>query len=433
MATLVYPQAGSLSGPLKRFAGVPFLLSREMAYLDEPSEYLRQRALGRWHPNHPAPSEYWRGKKLSDRTVEAYGNDLQNFFSFLEATDSDWRTVGPQDLLEEYEEAMLNGQWSRAAANAYRPPGLKPSTVNRRSAIATEFFLWASLKGFCGRVPPTTSSKGPRPRSSIPIRVTDVDAVHARRNRVDPKCLRLPTGEELEEWLKELKARHGKTVFIAARCILETGVRVEELALLRASDLPQPDDIPPDRPAKMLIKYGTKGGRTPGDPAKIGKSRELRFDRDFLVRLHDYKRLRRPVALDARRRRGIVAPPPPQLFLSERTGEPLSISSFRKAWVGCSKLPFVGFTPHAGRHTFACETLLSLLRDEAKAQGIAARHLPASFIQHRGDELIRMYIRPAMGHLDEHTTDGYLSWVAEHLSVSEARLAYSRRLDELDE
>ncbi|CAN7461438.1 hypothetical protein LJR225_003119 [Phenylobacterium sp. LjRoot225] len=119
MATLVHPALGSLAGsPGQALEHVPFLLSFDQAYLDEPSAYIRDRACGRWHPAARNASDYYQGSRLAENTVTAYATDLQNFVSFLEATGSDWRADDAHGLLDAYDRAMSNGAWSEKAGSS---------------------------------------------------------------------------------------------------------------------------------------------------------------------------------------------------------------------------------------------------------------------------------------------------------------------------
>ncbi len=304
------------------------------------------------------------------------------------------------------------------------------STINRRVDIAVEFLSWAGDRGLwptfavitelCTRVGRFGRSEGRRQESS---------KVRVGRRRIHPRHLRLPTAAEIAKWLAEVAARRGRTKALMCRTILETGMRIEETALLRASQLPDPGTIEPGRPARMDICYGTKGSRTVGDRERRGKGRTLRFTPAFLQELVNYKQLRRAKALAAFRSHHPGRPPPPQLFLSERTGEPLTPAALYKAWHECDTLPFPGFCPHVGRHTFACFTLLRLIRDEVALIAASIDTVPRSVVLQHATNLVGIYIRPVLGHVSEETTERYLNWVADHLLVAEHRAAWTDYLE----
>ena len=119
----------------------------------------------------------------------------------------------------------------------------------------------------------------------------------------------------------------------------------------------------------MWIRHGTKGGRTPNDPEKNGKERPIRVPVDFLMELHGYARGHRMLCLKAYRelakKMGSALPPPKQLFLSRHTGRPYSYGRFHALWTS-TLVPFKGFSPHLGRHTWAFYTLLEKIREQAR-------------------------------------------------------------------
>jgi integrase len=241
--------------------------------------------------------------------------------------------------------------------------------------------------------------------------------------------LRIPTAAEIDAWLGEVEVRRGKTKALACKTILETGMRLEEVALLRASQVPDPETVIPGYPARMDICFGTKGSRQVGDPDKKGKPRTLRFGVGFLHTLDDYRRLRRAKAVAAFRPDNPGKRPSDILFLSESTGEPLTKKMIYDAWTRTEKLPFPGWSPHAGRHAFACLLLLRLIHEEGERIGQSAATLPRSVMITQATDLVQMYVRPILGHVSEQTTARYLEWVADHFMVAEHRAAWAHYLE----
>lgn len=309
---------------LEQYEHVPFILGADFDYLDEANNYLRERAFGIWSPSVGDVSEFGHRKPLSENSLAAYGRDLENFWSYVEIKGIDWRTLTYADLLTSYDKDMALGNWSASGAP------LANSTINRRVDRALEFLRWSALRGHRGELKVPThviaTALGARGRTRLS---TGPSEVRAGKRRVHPKHLRLPTIEEVTRWLGEVRVKHGRTRALACEMILETGCRLEEVALIRATQISDPETILPDRPAKLDICYGTKGGRVPGDPEKKGHERTLRFDRRFLIKLNNYKKLGRLKALAAFRKRNPGKPAPQELFLDERTGEPLTKSSRR--------------------------------------------------------------------------------------------------------
>jgi integrase len=401
-----------------KLSHIPFLLGRDLQYLDEPNRFLRERALGTWHPNRRDVSPYGRVRLPAVNTIAAYGADLENFLTYVEAKGLDWHRLSYQQLLETYDGDMGRGSWSVDG----QP--LSSSTINRRVGLATEFLQWAADHDLRDAFEVITSLSSHTARSGKSARKRHQAAeVRVGRRRVHPSHLRLPTAAEIKRWLAEIAARRGKTKALACRMIIETGTRLEETVLVRAAQVPDIVTVQPGHPARMEICYGTKGSREIGDPDQRGKTRVLRFSPAFLDQLVNYKQLSRAKALAQFRARH-TGPLPRQLFLSEQTGEPLTKASLFKAWHECETLPLPGFSPHAGRHTFACLTLLRLLEEERHLSNIGR----AGLLQH-ATNLIEVYIRPVMGHVSTATTERYLDWVADHLWVAEHRSAWSSYLE----
>ena len=206
-----------------RFAHVPFLLSSDMAYLDEANRFLRERAAGAWHPSRRAETPQGKARLPSENTIGAYARDLENAWTYFEAHDLDRRTVTYQDL-QTYDTRMGTGRWS---ADGQR---LGDNTINRRVDTAVEFLSWAGDRGIqpvfevITELSARSGRAGGRHRSS---------EVRVGRRRVHPRHLRLPTAAEVRKWLAEVAARRGKTKALMCRTILETGMRIEETALLR--------------------------------------------------------------------------------------------------------------------------------------------------------------------------------------------------------
>lgn len=428
MAYLFKADRGALAAAgHERFAHVPFILSADMAYLDGPNRFLRERATGDWHLNRRDGAPNGRAPKPCENTVMAYARDIENAWSFFEHFGLDWRTVSYQRLLDTYDRWMGDGRWSSDGKR------LEDSTINRRVDTVVECLSWAADRGLRERFEVATELRtetvragrfAHREQRSVEIRIG--------RRRVHPRKLRLPAASEVQGWLAEVAVRRGRTKALMCRAILETGMRLEETALLRARQLPDPAEFGPGRPARMEILYGTKGSRVAGDPEKKGKPRTLRFTVAFLQELTNYKQLRRAKALSAFRSLNPGRPLPEGLFLSERTGEPVTPAALYKAWHECASLPFPGFSPHIGRHTFACFTVLRLIRDETALIAKTIDSVPKSLILQHATNLIDIYIRPVLGHVSERTTERYLDWVADHLLVAEHRAAWASYLDGAD-
>lgn len=399
----------------KNIAHVPFLIGADGAYLSEINLFLRERALGTWCANDRA-SAYRVAEPLSENSIDAYSRDLENWVGYMEASGTDWRGLAYQDLLDGYDRAQVTGAWSQ------RGEPLAAATINRRVDRATEFLMWAAYRDL--RRPFILGRRPKRDRSGR-RELTDA-TTRVARHRQNPKRLRLPEEHEVDAWLADVRARSGATLALCCGVILSTGMRREEVALLRAWQVPELESVRPGAPARMPICFGTKGNRQVGDQDRKGKPRTLRFEASTLQQLLNYRDLRRPLGMSARRRRGLALTE--RLFVVPETGHEISPDMIYRAWVNSDRLPYRGFSPHLGRHYFACATLLHLLRLEreialgAEAAGIAVALTHA-------DRIIDLYLKPVLGHVSATTTELYLDWLADKLWVGPAQTSWAQHLD----
>jgi integrase len=405
-------------------AHVPFLLNGDMSYADEANRFLRERALLDWHPHNRHGEPTAKVRVPAENTMFAMARDMENFLSYAESNGFDWRGMDYQQVLRTYQADQLNGSWSE------RGEPLAPATINRRVGTVCEFLMWAGDRELRSTFQVMGSRSTVRDRSGTAT-TNRFHAVTGRAGRVRERVerLRIPTVAEIDAWLAEIEGKRGKTKALACRTILETGMRLEEVALLRAAQVPDPGAVLPGYPARMDICYGTKGSRQVGDPDKKGKARTLRFGVGFLHALDDYRRLRRAKALAAFRRAHPGERLPETLFLAEDGGQPLTKKMIYDAWTRCQTLPFPGWSPHAGRHAFACLLLLRLIHEEGERIGQAAATLPRTALIGQASDLVQTYVRPVLGHVSEETTARYLEWVADHFLVAEHRAAWAHYLE----
>ena len=123
---------------------------------------------------------------------------------------------------------MANGTGS--ADNA----PLSRETIDRRCDTLRDFLTFACAKA----LRPAPDGNGPV-KELEPARPPD-PASSARRR--PPKNLRLPTTSELARWLLEVHTRCGPTRALACRSVIQTGMRLEEVELVRADQVPPLDD-----------------------------------------------------------------------------------------------------------------------------------------------------------------------------------------------
>jgi integrase len=405
-------------------AHVPYLLKSDMSYADVANRFLRERALLDWHPNNRCVAPTGRVRAPSANTIFAIARDLENFLTYCEVNGIGWEDMNYQRLLDTYQADQGSGLWSERGAP------LAPSTINRRVGSACELLAWAGDRGLRQPFQLLVGKTLVRNRSgtATPMRAKEISS-RIGRVREPIGRLRIPTISEIDDWRNEVAVKHGKTRALACRSILETGMRLEEVALLRADQVPDPADVPDGYPARMEICFGTKGGRQVGDDSKRGKARTLRFSVAFLHELDDYRRLRRAKSVALFRRANSEAKLPLTLFLGEENGRPLTPKMIYDSWTRCRRAPFAGWSPHAGRHVFACLLLLRLIHEECERIGQSAMELPRTALIGQASDLVQLYIRPILGHVSEGTTQRYLEWVADHFLVAEHRAAWARYLE----
>ena len=328
-------------------AHVPFLLNGDLSYADEANRFLRERALLDWHPNNRSGEPTAKVRTPAENTIFALARDLENFLSYVDINESDWRSLDYLQILRTYQADQLSGAWSE------RGEPLAPATINRRVGTVCEFLSWAGDRGLrpSFRVMGSRSTVRDRSGTATANRYRDVVG-RAGRVRERVERLRIPTVAEIDAWLGEVEARRGKAKALVCRTILETGMRLEEVALLRADQLPDPDSVLPGYPARMDICYGTKGFRQVGDSEKKGKARTLRFGVTFLHVLDDYRRLRRARALAAFRRTHPSEKLPQVLFLAD-DGAPLTKKVIYNAWNSLRTVAFPRLEPPC-RSTCLC-------------------------------------------------------------------------------
>ncbi|MCC8950222.1 site-specific integrase [Bradyrhizobium sp. Arg62] len=423
-------------------AHVPMIWTAKWKLADEAVDYLIARGTGMWRPGDGLKSEYATAKRPSANSMYAFGRDIEHFLTYCERRRLDWRTVHYVHLLETYQADMETGAYSA------RKRKLAPATINRRMCTVGDFLTYAAKHGlrvsfeveYETIVNPYANS--PKSRNGPEV------ARRAGRVRDNPDDLRLPTRAEIKSWLDNIETGHrgvtGITAYLMCRTVIETGMRAEELILFRADQLPDPDDektVKPDaHTIGVEICFGTKGGRRPEDPEQRGKLRKIAMDREFVVRLHDYKRLTRLVALKAFRAKHPERPTPKELFLSPHTGEPYSYRRFNEYWVQSGlrskTMPFPGWSPHGGRHAWACYEVLERLEAELKRLKMNAAVTAGSIYtpsvtltDHMARNLVDQFIRPVLGHVSEKTTERYLRWLQGQVGAMEYTRRWSHWLD----
>lgn len=339
---------------------------------------------------------------------------LLNFMEWAEWAGIDWKQAEYQrHLLQGYQRDMQVGRWSAHGQ------GLASSTINQRISAACHFLNWAGSNAY----------REPFEQARIHIRPlrgkVRSDTVRLGAVRQDPRDLRLPSAQEVAFWLKQVQARFGRTKALLCQTVIETAVRREEAVEWRMSYLPADTAQWNTRGNYAVVRlvHGTKYGVT----------RNIRVRLAFADELHRYQLRGRLRARAEWIERNPDEAPPSRLFLSEQLGIPISYQAFYEAWVGVPALPYKGWSPHAGRHYWACTTLLEHLTIQAQRAQLVLKQMPDAWVHEVGRTAIQTIIQPQLGHASDETTDRYLRWIHESIAVSDAYLGYHAFLDDGEE
>lgn len=437
MAHLFWPDKEQLVA--KGYASVshvPVIFASNWRYHAEASRYLRERALAEWSPSPNSSYRVVRKKYLTEKSLGTIANALINFIEWCEHRVKDWRKLTyTEDLIQGYQAEMLKGKW------AIKGHPLKGSTVNQRISQACYFLRWAGDRGLRSPFNVVASSLLVRANSRMGANGHRLLQVQTRAGAVreSPASLRIPTDQEVGKWLTSVRIERGATKALMCELVLSTAIRREELIQWRVDTLPldRSDwEIIGDQ-VQVLIKYGTKGPKYPGPDGEEGPPRKIAMPISVAERLHAYRELRRPKARaqyvrnaktqEERRKR--QREKLKELFLSDATGLPYTPQVIYEAWTAVKALPYKGWSPHAGRHYWACKTLLKALECRTKTMALAHDLLPSGWISDSATDTLNLVIRPQLGHLSPETSRLYLVWVERTFILCSLHCAYEQSLE----
>ncbi len=117
------------------------------------------------------------------------------------------------------------------------------------------------------------------------------------------------------------------------------------------------------------------------------------------------------------------------LFLSDvptAFGNPVSAQTRYRCFAEVKPHPKL-WSPHKGRHAFACFFVLHAPLAEALPDGgLSAKG--ADWVMHRGDFWLRL-LRTQFGHMSEDTTQIYLRWLRSACGLTELASGWHRLLE----
>lgn len=432
----VTAKSGEFAKKYPALAHLPFILDSELRYHRDANAYLIDRGLG--FPVGEAQGRFFSRRIPALRSMKNYAAWLSNFLEWadtrrvsLESCDYGKHIAG------RYQKEMMKGVWSDSGSP------LLPTTVNPRVDQACDFLLWMISTG--RRKTPFVV---PYSKVKIPLDISidsssgSTKEVSVRQGKVKRKssALIMPSDEQVLKWLGQIRELKGYTVWLMCYTVLVTAMRREEVVCLRTDSLPMNPStwkiVNPQAPehrrnVRIAIKYGTKGpdlGEDHGD--KIGPSRDILIPLTLANLWHEYRKNQRAQAFgkamrnvrgraerDARSRSAV------HLFLRDDDGERFKGEKFGKDWAA-APMPFgegdhgdgaVQWSPHSGRHWWACSTLW---RELKKYDNVShpTNETIAALIENSALSIIRLQIQPQLGHSNKETTMLYLKWVKDMLS-----------------
>lgn len=392
---------------LEGVAEVPALFDSNGRYLREFNRYMRERALLNWHPG-------GGGDVLRGRTSGNMAEKLSNFVQWCEARRKDWRTLQYKDVLR-YQDEQLSGKWSLKGGK------LEASTANDRADEATSFLRWAAHRKLRGPFEVKMFVRpGPQRLELEPRRVR---TGRAKEDMTPPSKAGfvLPTPKEVRDWLNAVKKKRGYAKHLGCKFVMSTGARREEVELLEVDQWPTADEIAFRRGRRLesvpMRLFKTKGGRPRTIKVPLDFTEEVRAwidgrRKNYALRHYEHFKERTS-----------------RLFLSDALtayGRPISAQTLYRCFSEVKPRPR-GWSPHKGRHTFACHWVLYALSLEAETRGGLVSQSP-DWVVDRGAYWLKS-LKRQFGHVSEETTEEYLRWLVDACALTALTVGYAKFLD----
>ena len=417
----------------RRYQHVPALFGDGVFYLPEPNRYLRELATGEWRSD-PAEPKHGPIRKPTPQTLKNCAQYLSNFLRWCtEYRDDngnlvplDWRQIEyTTHIVDGYQQDMLEGRWGLSE--------LRPGTVNLRGDEATRFLEWAAWRGLRRPFPVAKvikQSSAKSGRHSHGHRATPI-VVRAGRRRASPEDLLLPTREATDAWLIDVQRRYGATKALMCELIIRTGIRISECLFWRADTLPANKSewriVDGGSYVQVLIRAGNKGGNKQldeeGELTRHPTGRRIHLPIALAEKLKDYADTTRLIARAryvraenvpmAERNRRAREKLPLRLFLGDFLGVPFTAQTLRNVWK-CPSRPMDEWSPHLGRHYYACYFLL--VRIEEQAAMLKNLDRKTAMLVASSPAFVDNYwqaLQQQLGHIDKETTERYTTWLRQ--------------------
>ena len=329
-----------------------------------------------------------RGRLNSKKSWKAVGQNIYDYFAFLEAHNLEWDQF---DYNKDHSIIAAYRDWSISVC------GLNPNTVNQRLRTIVIFYNYAYRLSWINAVPYDIESVYV---SKVKGFLAHMDASGGRV--VTPNVmlrevkgpLKLLSRAQVKILLETIR---NPTHKLMVRLALQTGLRKEEIATFPKKYIINPTDRVDVKNIVCLL-LDPRDMRTKGS-----KSRKIHVPRLLMEDLWQY------VIHERYQLEHITGEPQEALFLS-RYGKPLAENgkSFSKI-LNDLNLDF-HVTPHMLRHTYATHTLFGMRERKS-----------------RSDPL--MYVRDRLGHASIATTQRYLHYLEE--VEDDLMTAYQEEVDAL--
>lgn len=356
------------------YPGIPFLCNKEMELVAEPNRWL-------WHV------AVVKGCTRSPQTWRTYGENIYEFFGFLEANDLQWDSVS-QSQIAAWRDAMLER-------------GCKRSTVNQRLRAVEAFYEWARREGIARSIPFHREDVWvAKARGTL----EHMDASGGRRAANEltvqtfkpvPKFLHLNKAIEFCDSLSPMRLR------LMGYLMLLTGMRRQETVGLDLRVFPDPAGRDPGKSVPMVLDAGLT-------PTKGRKTRTVMIPYDLAVRLSEYLTFERPKPAALHRKKH--GKDTTRFFLSQ-SGEELTLKGLNNAFRKHAKKIGIDVHPHLLRHTFGT---YELLRVSQKNGQMRALMWVRERLGHSSIAITELYIH-ATDLIENDDVDGYQANVCEAL------------------
>lgn len=400
---------------LPKLQHVPLLVDNG-AYPVEVNRYVEERSLGEWGPG--MGSEDDDPPVLTKKSRANLATKLCALYFWLgQDKRRDWRTLDYPDLLK-YQLGLQLGTGSASGR------ALKASSINGYVDEACAFLKWAAVRGLrCPFKVPTRRTLVERAGRGTHTRVNTRILVSARQGALQQptnQLLVLPSAVEIERWMAVLRVKHPVKA-IMFELMVRAGIRISEANLLRLGCFPRQTswgDATTRGWVPLLLRFGVKGPKVvPGEDLST-KSRFVEVPIELAERIEHYIRWVRP-NLIARYRRRHEAPKwtTDRLWIGENAFRPIAYSTLYKAWTTTQGCP-TGWHPHKARHYYAVEKVVDATRCFLELNELQDKLTPGGFGWIHGlmAGQIRMILSPHLGHVEESTSQIYLSAAVARLA-----------------